>query len=221
MKDYIAFYVIIFIFVFCASSMSADWGILMIDLGKENVSKGILLHTNADGVTEPDDKAGLECRSVPKVPPAIPNTGNHAYFIVDSTKIDNKAKEDKLWIAVEYFDKAEAGSTGILMDYDDKGDAYPNQAFALGLPKDKRTINFTDTNEWKIVIIPIEMAEFKEQGNGGDFRFHIVPYMSGKFYLNRIWVSNKELKESDLVAVKAVRSANKMTSFWGKIKQFQ
>ena len=197
------FFIVTLFFVICTPLMSADWGIQMIDLGKKDVSNGVLLIAGGDGLTEPDSIGGKDCRSVPKVPPGL-NTGNHAYFIVDKAVIANKEAEPKLWIGIEYYDRAEKGSTGILMDYDDQGDTYPQQAFALGLPQVGRTINFTDTNEWKIAIIPIDKTEFKEQGNGGDFRFHIVPYMSGKFYLDRIWVNNKEFKEADLIGAKAV-----------------
>jgi len=212
--------VMLFLLGTCGSLMAADWGILMIDLGKKDVSQGILMLEGADGVTEPDTIGGKEARVIPKVPPALPGMGNHIYFIVDGTIIDGKSKEDKLWIAIEYFDKVDGGATGILMDYDDKGDTYPQQAFALNLPQGTRTINFTDTNEWKIAIIYIDQAEFKEQGNGGDFRFHIVPYMSGKFYVDRVWISNKEFKETDLTGKpQAVSLSGKLAISWGRIKQ--
>jgi hypothetical protein len=218
MRLSIVFFVFMFYFVLCASLMSADWGILMIDLGKKDVSQGIILIAGGDGFTEPDSIGKKDCRSVPKVPPGL-NAGNHAYFIVDKAVIANKEDESKLWIGVEYYDRAEKGSTGILMDYDDKGDTYPQNAFALGLPQAERTINFLDTDGWVIAIIPITQAEFKEQGNGGDFRFHIVPYMSGKFYLDRIWVSNKEFKEADLIGAKAVSSGGKLAVCWSELKR--
>jgi len=212
------FFIVTLSFVICTPLMSADWGIPMIDLGKKDVSNGVLLIAGGDGFTEPDSIGGKDCRSVPKVPAGL-NTGNHAYFIVDGTVIEHKADESKLWIGVEYYDRAEKGSTGILMDYDDKGDTYPQNAFALGLPQADRTINFLDTDGWVIAIIPITQAEFKEQGNGGDFRFHIVPYMSGKFYLDRIWVSNKEFKEADLIGAKAISSGGKLAVCWGELKR--
>jgi hypothetical protein len=208
----------VFLLGICSPLSAADWGILMIDLGKDDISQGILLLTGADGATEPDEIGGQECRSVPAKPPNL-EAGNHAYFIVDTTLIDGKSEEDELWIAIAYFDEAEPGSTGFLMDYDDKGDQYPDQAFALGLPQADRTINFTDTNEWKIGIIHVESAEFKEQGNGGDFRFHIVPYMTGAFYINRVWVSNNELTESDLTDKAAVSSLSKLATCWGGMKE--
>jgi hypothetical protein len=192
----------------------------MIDLGKDDVSQGVLLISSGDGFTEPDEVGGEECRSVPAKPPDL-EAGNHAYFIVDTTLIDGKSEEDELWIAIEYFDEAEPGSTGFLMDYDDKGDQYPEQAFALGLPQADRTINFTDTSAWKIGIIHVESAEFKEQGNGADFRFHIVPYMTGAFYINRVWVSNNEFTESDLTEKAAVSSLSKLATCWGGIKELR
>ncbi len=218
MRWYISIFTIIFSFLISSLAMSADWGILMIDLGKKDVSQGIVvLPSGGDGVHEPDTVGGKDCRTIPKVPPGL-NAGNHIYFNIDSTVIANKEKEDKLWIAVEYYDKPDIGSTGILMDYDDKGDAYPNNAFALTLPQAGRLINFEGTEEWKIAIIPITQAEFKQQGNGADFRFHIVPYMSGKFSLDRVWASNKEFKMADLLGAKAVSSFEKITTAWGKVK---
>jgi len=176
-----------------------DWGILMIDLGKDDISQGILLHTHNDGVTEPANIEGRDCRIILKAPPTSPNVGNHIYFNVD---IINKASENKLWVGIEYFDKSDGGATGIILDYDDKGDS----AFALGHPQDERTVSFTGTNQWKIAIIPIEEAEFKQQGNGADFRFHIFPYQKGVFYLNRVWISNREFKESDLIGEPNINS---------------
>jgi hypothetical protein len=218
MKLRIAFFTVTLSLILCTSLMSADWGILMIDLGKKDVSNGVLLLAGGDGFTEPDSIGGKDCRSVPKVPPGQ-NTGNHAYFIVDGTVVNDKSAESKLWIGVEYYDLADDGPTDILMDYDDIGDAYPNQAFALTLPKDNRVIKFTKTEKWMIAIIAIDKAEFKEQGNGGDFRFHIEPYMSDIFYLDRVWVSNKELKEDDLTGVKAVSPGGKLAVSWGELKR--
>jgi hypothetical protein len=115
-------------------AMSADWGIVMIDLGKKDVSQGILiLGSGGDGIHDPDTVGNKDCRTIPKVPPGL-NTGNHAYFNIDSSVVANKSDSNKVWIGVEYYDKPEVGSTGILMDYDDKGDTYPQNAFALGLP---------------------------------------------------------------------------------------
>lgn len=198
----------------------ADWGILMIDLGKQDRSEGILRHENADGITEADTVGGEDARVIPKTPPGL-NTGNHIYFIIDPTVVQGKAKESKVWIAVEFFDEADGGATGIFMDYDDKGDAYPQQAFALGLPKEGRLIPFTNTGEWQIAIIAVEQAEFKEQGNGGDFRFHIDPYMSGDFALNRVWVSNHEITEADLGSVQAITPGDKLTTLWGQLKHLR
>jgi hypothetical protein len=212
------FFIVTLSFVICTPLMSADWGFPMIDLGKKDVSNGVLLIAGGDGFTEPDSIGGKDCRSVPKVSPGL-NAGNHAYFIVDKTVIANKEAESKLWIGIEYYDKAEAGSVSILMDYDDKGDTYPQNAFALGIPQAGRTVNFMGTDGWAIAIIPIIQAEFKEQGNGGDFRLHIVPYMSSKFYLDRIWVNNKEFKEADLVGAKAVSSTGKLAVRWSELKR--
>lgn len=218
MRLHVFIFAIVFSFLISNLAMSADWGILMIDLGKKDISQGILvLAPGGDGVHEPDTVGGKDCRTIPRVPPGL-NAGNHIYFNIDSTVIANKEKEDKLWIAVEYYDKPDVGSTGILMDYDDKGDAYPNNAFALNLPQAGRLINFEGTGEWKIAIIPITQAEFKQQGNGADFRFHIVPYMSGKFSVDRVWASNKEFKLADLMGVKAVSNSGKLAITWGKVK---
>ena len=218
MRLYVLISTIVLSFLICSLAMSADWGIVMIDLGKKDASEGILILGSAgDGVHDPDSVAGKDCRSIPKVPPGL-DTGNHAYFNIDGAVVADKAASSKVWIGVEYYDDPKAGATGIFMDYDNIGDASPNDAFALKLPKEGRTIKFTKTGQWKIAIIAIDQAEFKQQGNGADFRFHIDPYKLDKFYLDRIWASNREFKEKDLIGVKAVSSSGKLAVTWGKVK---
>ena len=217
-KSYVLISTIVLSFLICSLAMSADWGILMIDLGQKDTSKGVLiLPSGGDGVHEPDTIGGRDCRSIPKIPGA--DTGNHAYFNVDSAVVQNKADSANVWIGIEFFDKPETGSTGILMDYDDKGDAYPDNAFALTLPTAGRTISFLGTGKWKIAIIAIDQAQFKQQGNGADFRIHIVPYKSGKLSLDHVWISNKAFKESDVTGgASAVSNSGKLAITWGKVK---
>lgn len=205
------------LFVLTLPAMAAEWGVLMIDLGTNDVSQGVLLHPCGDGVTEPIAVADEDACVVPKTPPGLA-TGNHAYFIVDPAVVPDKSEESRLWIAVEYYDEAKGGASSIFMDYDDKGDVYPDQAFALNLPGETRTISFTNTKQWQIAIMEIEQAEFREQGNGGDFRFHILPYMSDALHLNRVWVSNNELTEADLGEIQAVDVSDKLAICWASLK---
>jgi hypothetical protein len=201
-----------------SAAIGAEWGLLSIQLGKENISNGIVEKSQADGVTEPDKIGGKECRFVPKTPPGM-NTGNHIYFSVDTAVIPDKSKTNELWIAVEFYDSAKA-ATGLIMDWDDKGDVYPQQAFALNAPADLKRIPFEYTNEWRIAIKHITDAEFKDQGNGADFRFHIDPYMSEGFYVHKVWVSDHELTLEELTGVgQAVSPGEKTATFWAKVKK--
>lgn len=197
-----------------------EWGVLSIELGEENKENGIIERdngTSGDGITQADKIGDKECKVVSKTPPGQGNVGNHIYFIVDPTVVPDKAKTSELWIAVEFFDSAK-GASGILLDYDNEGDVYPDQAFALDVPQNLRMIEFTYTEEWKIGILHVEDAEFKKQGNSADFRYHIVDYMSDDFYVHKVWVSDQELTLEELGASKAVSSQDKMAITWAKLK---
>ena len=196
----------------------AEWGILSIELGKENKSNGIIEKPQADGFTEPAEVEDRECRYVPEVPPNLPNVGNHIYFSVDRSVVPDKEKTHELWIAVEFFDSAKKAQ-GLILDYDNKGDIYPQQAFALDLPLEKKLIPFENTGEWRIAIKHIEDAEFKDQGNNADFRFHIHPYKTEGFYIARVWVSDREIKEEDLIGRQPVPCLyESLPEVWGRVK---
>lgn len=221
MKKTAIFRLILIIAMAYTNVSAQEWGILSIELGKENKENGIIERANgqeSDGITEPDKIGDKECKFVPKTPPGLGNTGNHIYFIVDSAVIPNKAKTNELWIAIEFFDSAKT-ATGIILQYDNVGDTYPDQAFALNTDQGPRTIKFTDTDEWKKVILHVEDAEFKEQGNNADFRYHIVDYMSEGFYVHKVWVSDHELTPDELGAPEAVSSYGKIASVWGELKK--
>lgn len=215
-----AVFTLILIIAMAYTKVSAkEWGVLSIKLGKENEKNGIKEHSSGDGVTEPDEIEDKECRFVPKTPPNE-NKGNHIYFIVDPLDElpTDKSKTNELWIAVEFYDSAET-ATGIILQYDNEGDVYPDQAFALNVPQAPRTIEFTNTDEWKVAILHVEDAEFKEQGNSADFRFHIVDYMTEGFYVHKVWVSDHELTPEEVGASEAVSSHGKIASLWGELKQ--
>jgi len=203
-----------------SSAVGAEWGVLSIQLGKKNISNGIIEKPQADGVTEPKEIGGKECRFVPKTPPGM-NTGNHIYFSVDPAVIPDKDKTNELWIAVEFYDSARA-ATGLILDWDDKGDVYPQQAFALNAPADLKKIPFEYTDRWRIAIKHITNAEFKDQGNNADFRFHIDPYMSEGFYIHQVWVSDHELTERDLTGGgQTVSPSGRITTFWAEVKRLR
>ena len=86
-----------------------------VDLGEEN--EGLLLtqEEQGDGMTEPDDVGGLECRINPW-PYAGPGH-NHMYFRIDDAYLF--ATNTEAWIIMEYFDSADAQQ--IDCQYDSNG----------------------------------------------------------------------------------------------------
>lgn len=211
------FIALMFLSLAASGPLWAGWGILSIELGEENRSNGIIEKPQADGFTEPAEVEGKKCRYVPEVPPNLPDMGNHIYFSVDRSVVPDKEKASELWIAVEFFDSAKKAQ-GLILDYDNKGDIYPQQAFALELPIERKLLPFENTGRWRIAIKHIEDAEFKDQGNNADFRFHIHPYKTEGFYIARVWVSDREIKEEDLIGRRPVRPSESLPEIWGRAK---
>ncbi|MBD3181684.1 hypothetical protein GF312_05280 [Candidatus Poribacteria bacterium] len=183
-----------------------------IDLGEEN--EGFLLNQKelADGVSEPDEIAGVDCRLQP-FPYAGPGH-NHMYFDIDDSFIFGGDHE--VWIVMEYFDIG----TGIDCQYDSNGAGPVDGAFRGSGDGAFEMLTPENTETWRFHVWYMPDGRFENRGNGCDFRFstHGVDDM----WINRVWVMLFEPEDpfdpDNLSRPKAVNAQNKKASAWAKIK---
>ena len=196
----------------------AEWTqdtIISIDLGAGGEDKGLHFVDGADGKVQEANKGGVDAIVVPETPPEHPDWGNHIYFDVDDSVL--RGEEADVWIAVEYFDET---THQLRLDYDDVGTDYPNKAFAL--LRDPIRAQLEDTKTWRIAILEVEDTEFQNEGNGGDFRFHIEPSQAAPIYINRVWVCGDEPTEAELLGFwgeTPVNPKSKLSTTWASIKK--
>ncbi len=188
---------------------------IWIDLGEEN--EGLLLTQTegGDGVTEPDDVAGLDCRVNPW-PYAGPGH-NHMYFKVDDTFLF--ATDVEAWLVVEYFDSADAQQ--IDCQYDSNGAGPVGGAFRGAGDGAFEAIKPGGTDTWLTHVFHIEDGRFENRGNGADFR--LSSHGQGSIWINRVWLSLVEPPEDfdpDLPfgVSRAVYPAGKLVATWAAVK---
>jgi len=186
---------------------------IWIDLGKKN--EGVLLTQSeqGDGVTEPDTKAGVDCRKQP-----YPYNGpghNHIYFKIDDSFMFSG--NFKVWIVMEYFDVGEQ----IDCQYDSNGAGPVNGAFRGAGNGAFPVLRPTNTEKWLIHIWPIKDGKFENRANGSDFRFST--HASGDMWINRVWVTLFEppnpFNPDNLGRPKAVHPGSKLAIAWGMVRR--
>jgi formylglycine-generating enzyme required for sulfatase activity/tetratricopeptide (TPR) repeat protein len=124
-----------------------------VQLGRENRSRGLdTVEYREDGVTEPAEVGGDECRWVP-----VKARGyGHAYFALDDAQ---KPQHREMLVDVEYWDGA---SGQFLIEYDAHGDPY-KRAW--------ETVPLKGTNQWQTARFILHNARFANSQNGrADFR---------------------------------------------------
>lgn len=202
-----------------ASSYAADpvpgEDFIWIDLGEEN--QGLLLTQveGGDGVTEPDDIGGLECRVNPW-PYAGPGH-NHMYFRIDDAFL--LAVDVEAWIIVEYFDSADAQQ--INCQYDSNGAGPVGGAFRGAGDGAFEAVKPAGTDAWLTHTFHIEDGRFENRANGADFR--LTSHGQGSIWVNRVWVSLIEPPEDfdpDLPfgVSRAVTSTGKLPTIWAALR---
>jgi len=185
---------------------------IWVDLGEKN--EGLLLtqEEQADGISEADEQAGVDCRKQP-YPYAGPGN-NHMYFRIDDSFIFGGDHE--VWIVMEYLDLGNQ----IDCQYDSNGIGAVDGAFRGSGDGAYTMLNPGNTETWKFHVWHIEDGRFENRGNGSDFRFST--HAAGDMWINRVWVTLFEPEESfdpdDLSRPKAVQPNGKLTTRWAKIK---
>ena len=150
-----------------------------IDLGKENRGHLLTLGPNdVDGITEPDVKAGVDCRKLPY--PFSGKGHNHMYFDIDDSFLWGGSRE--VWIVMEYFDSG----TAINCQYDGNGPGPVNGAFRGAADGAFRKLQLKNTGTWKFHVWHIKDGRFQNRGNGFDFRF--TTHAGGSMWVDRVWV---------------------------------
>lgn len=186
---------------------------IWIDLGEEN--EGFLLTLapdGGDGITEPDEKADVDCRKLP-FPYAGPGH-NHMYFDIDDSFM--KGGDNEVWMAMEYFDE------GIAIDcqYDSNGAGPVDGAFRGAGDGAFDELQITNTEEWLVHVWHILDGRFENRGNGHDFRFST--HARGDMWVNRIWIFTYEppdpFNSDDLSIAKAIDPNGKLAAKWGVIR---
>lgn len=150
-----------------------------IDLGK--MDRGHLLSlapNDADVITEPDVKAGIDCKKLP-YPYAGPGH-NHMSFDIDDSFLWGGNHE--VWIVMEYFDSGMA----INCQYDSNGKGPVGGAFRGSADGAFAKLRLKNTDTWKFHVWHIKDGRFQNRGNGYDFRFST--HAGGSMWINRVWV---------------------------------
>ena len=187
---------------------------IWIDLGEKNEGLFLTLAPDGgDGITEPDEKADVDCRKLP-FPYAGPGH-NHMYFDIDDSFM--KGGDNEVWMPMEYFDE------GIAIDcqYDSNGAGPVDGAFRGVGDGAFDELQITNTEEWLVHVWHIKDGRFENRGNGHDFRFST--HARGDMWVNRIWIFTYEppdpFNPDDLSMAKAVYPNGKLATRWGEIKK--
>jgi len=152
---------------------------IWIDLGKKD--RGLLLTlapNSGDGITEPDIKAGVECKKLP-FPYAGPGH-NHMYFDIDNKFL--RGGNNEVWIVMEYFDSGKV----INCQYDSNGAGPVDGAFRGADDRAFPILQLKNSNTWKFHVWHIKDGRFTNRGNGHDFRF--TTHARGSMWINRVWL---------------------------------
>ncbi len=157
----------------------ADKNYAWIDLGKKDNGHLLALAPN-DGaaITEPDVKAGVDCRKLP-----YPYTGpghNHMCFDIDDSFMWGGNNE--VWIVMEYFDSG----TAINCQYDSNGKGPVDGAFRGSADGAFPKLRLRNSGAWRFHVWHIRDGRFQNRGNGFDFRFST--HGGGSMWVNRVWI---------------------------------
>jgi len=185
------------------------------DLGEENDGLLLTQTEGGDGVTEPDDVGGLECRVNPW-PYGGPGN-NHMYFRIDDAFMF--ATDTEAWIVIEYFDSLE--SQQINCQYDSNGAGPVGGAFRGAGDGAFPAIKPTGTDTWLAHTFHIEDGRFENRANGADFRFS--SHGQGSIWINRVWVSLVEPPEDfdpnlPFGVSRSVEADGKLATTWAAAK---
>ena len=186
---------------------------IWIDLGEENEGFLLTQAEQADGISEVDEKAGVECRKQP-FPYAGPGN-NHMYFRIDDTFIFSG--EHEVWIVMEYFDEG----TRIDCQYDSNGVGAVNGSYRGANDGAYAMLNPGNTGIWKTHVWHIVDGRFENRANGSDFR--ISTHGQSDMWINRVWIFLYEPPEpfnpDDIAHPEAVDPEDKAATTWGVIKE--
>lgn len=186
---------------------------IWIDLGKKNEEHLLMQAEQGDGITEPDTKAGVDCRKLP-YPYAGPGH-NHMYFRIDDAFMFGG--EHKVWIVMEYFDVGEQ----IDCQYDSNGAGPVDGSFRGAGDGAFPALKPENTEKWRFHIWPIVDGRFENRGNGSDFRFST--HAAGDMWVDRVWVTLFEpgdpFNPDDLSRPKTVQPMDKSAITWGEMKK--
>ena len=187
---------------------------IWIDLDKEN--EGVLLTQaeQGDGISEPDEVAGVDCRKQP-----FPYNGpgnNHMYFRIDDSFMSGG--DNEVWIVMEYFD------SGVQIDcqYDSNGAGAVDGAFRGSGDGAFDMLILENSETWKTHVWHITDGRFENRGNGSDFRFST--HAAGDMWINRVWIMlfepAEEFDPEDPFGLKAnaVQSEGKLATRWAELK---
>ncbi len=150
-----------------------------IDLGEKDNGHLLALAPN-DGaaITEPDLKAGIDCKKLP-----YPYDGpghNHMCFDIDDSFMWGGNNE--VWVVMEYFDSG----TAINCQYDSNGRGPVDGAFRGSADGAFPKLRLSNSGKWKFHVWHIKDGRFQNRGNGFDFRFST--HGGGSMWVNRVWV---------------------------------
>ncbi|MBT3265904.1 hypothetical protein HN371_02070 [Candidatus Poribacteria bacterium] len=186
-----------------------------VDLGEEN--EGLLLtqEEQGDGMTEPDDVGGLECRINPW-PYAGPGH-NHMYFRIDDAYLF--ATNTEAWIIMEYFDSADAQQ--IDCQYDSNGAGAVAGAFRGAGDGAFEAAKPTGSETWLTHTFHLEDGRFENRANASDFR--LSSHGQGSIWINRVWVSLVEPPEDfdpelPFGVSRPVDAAGKAVTTWAALR---
>jgi len=187
---------------------------IWIDLGEEDEGLLLTLAPNGgDGISEPDEVAGVECKILP-----YPYDGpghNHMYFDIADTFIGGGDYE--VWIVMEYFD------SGVSIDcqYDSNGVGAVDGAFRGAGDGAFSELMLENTETWRIHVWHITDGRFANRGNGHDFRFST--HAKGDMWVNRLWIFLYEppdpFNPEDIARPQAVQPEGKSATTWGLLKE--
>lgn len=185
---------------------------IWVDLGKENEELLLSQSEQADGVSEDDEQADVECRKQPF--PYVGPGNNHMYFKIDDSFMFGG--DNEVWIVMEYFDSG----TQIDCQYDSNGAGAVDGAFRGSGDGAFTMLNPENTDTWKFHVWHIEDGRFENRANGSDFR--LSTHGTDDMWINRVWITLFEPEDpfnpDDLSRSQAVNAENKLAATWAKVK---
>jgi hypothetical protein len=145
-----------------------------VELGAENVDRGLAQVESADGVTAATEVAGVECRRV--VP--TEHAGRYVYFRIDDSF--KWTESMRVEVEIEYYDAA-GGGFGVEYDGSDT-----NAPFHGAYTSAPARVTLRGTRSWQTARVRLVAARLLNgQNNGADFRLVID---APEFYVRRVAV---------------------------------